>query len=370
MTYRERFERTVAHQSVDRPPFDLDATPMSQIQSPPLAEQLRQALGISGPAAGEGLDERVLQALDIDFRRVGGMPTPDTPLARRISDTEQVSSWGYTSRLVGNDWQISRNPLRGASIEDLNRFPWPQAARVDRRLIAGYRDEAKRLYEETDYVVCAEHPVLGVMELGCWMCGFDDFLLRLALEPEFVKALFDHIYAYQRDMIELYYGAIGPYIHVTTSGDDFGTQTGPFLSARMFSEQVAPYYDARIALTRQFTSAHFFHHTCGSVYELIPRMIQSGVEILNPMQPNAKNMEASRLREAFGEQITFWGGVDTQHVLPEGTTEQVAGHVRSLLEVFGRAGGYVFAPAHNLQRDVPAENLAAMYQAAHEFYGV
>lgn len=363
MQYRERFARTLAHQSVDRAPFDLHGTPMTLL-NPELTREMCARLGIAHT------EEALLQALDVDFRRVGGMIFPESPLARRISSTCYVDCWGIERSLSGTEWQISRYPLKGATIADLEAFPWPDAAHADIGQIDRWAEEARRLYEETDYVVVGEHPVLGVLELGCWMCGFDDFLLRMAMEPEFVEAFFDRVYAYQTDIIDLYYSRLGPWLHATTSGDDFGTQRAPFISPRMFAQMVAPYYDRRIELTGTYTKAAYFHHTCGAVYPLIPRMMESGVRILNPIQPNATDMEPEKLKNAYGHRLTFWGGVDTQLILPGESTEAVRRHVREILSVFGREGGYIFAPAHVLQQDVPAANVLAMFEAAHEFYGI
>ncbi len=365
MNYRERFEAAVNLKPVDRPPFDLEGTPMSKIMTSRLWDELCAALGV----AGENRRELALRKLDIDFRPVGGMPTPQGPLARRISPTRSTDDWGVERALVGSDWQIVKAPLKDASLEDLDAFPWPDAARVDPRQIDAWRDEAKRLWEETGYVVACEHPVYGVLELGCWMCGFDDFLYRLAGEPEFVERFFGHVWRYQADIIDLYYKKLGPYIHLTTSGDDFGTQNAAFLSPRMFSELVAPFYDRRIALTAQYTDAYFFHHSCGSVFSLIPRLIESGVRILNPIQPNARDMEPEKLLGAFGDRLAFWGGIDTQHVLPDGTPDEVTAHVRAVCSAFGGRGGYVLAPGHCLQDDVPAQNIIRLYEAGHEYYG-
>jgi len=363
MQHRERFAKALAHQPVDRPPFDLHGTPMTLLNET-LTQTLCSRLGIPPE------EEALLQALDIDFRRVGSMLAPDSPIARRISSTCFVDCWGIERSLSGEDWQITHCPLKGATLDDLNAFPWPDAAHMDMRLLDAWTQEARRLYEETDYVVVGEHPVYGVLELGCWMCGFDDFLLKMAMEPEFVEAFFARVYAYQQNAIDLYYSRLGPYLHVTTSGDDFGTQRAPFISPRMFGELVAPWYDRRIALTKEYTSAAFFHHTCGAVYPLIPRMIESGVEILNPIQPTAQDMEPKKLKQTYGKKITFWGGADTQQVLPYGAPQDVRRHVHEILSVFGKEGGYIFAPAHVLQSDVPAENVLALFEAAREYCGV
>lgn len=370
MNYRERFRRTVRHQAVDRVPFDLAGTVMSSIEHSSSIDQLRQYLGISGPYDGwyDKFDERILECLDIDFRRAGDMLFPDHPSAVNRGGREYTDCWGITRVFTGLYWDIKAPPLKGTSIEDLKRYPWPDPGKIDRTQLKRYRYQAERLYKETDYVVGAEHPVFGILELGCWMCGFDEFLLKMALDPAYVLTFFDIILEYQKKVIEIYYGELGPFIHFTTSGDDFGTQTGPFISPQMFESMIKPYYAERIRYTREFTDACFFHHTCGSVFSLIPHLIDAGVELLNPIQPGARDMEPEKLKQAYGEQLTFWGGIDTQHILPAGSPAEVKQEVRRILEIMGGQGGYILAPAHNLQPDVPPENIAALFQAGTDYF--
>lgn len=369
MKYRERFENTIRHRPVDRVPFDLAGTALTGLTHTETQDALRSFLGIGAKYDGwyRKFDERILQRFDIDFRRVGGILEPASPLSKAISNTEHTDCWGVTRVFTGTYWDIKHSPLKGADIGDLDRFPWPRAADIDTAKIIAFKEQARRLYEETEYVVCGEHPVLGILELGCWMCGFDDFLLKMALEPEFVYRFFDKVLEYQKDVIKLYYGAIGGYIHFTTSGDDFGTQNGPFVSPGMFGEMIRPYYKDRIRYTKEFTSAYFFQHTCGSVHSLIPHLIDAGVDILNPIQPGARDMEPERLKRDYGNSITFWGGIDTQHVLPEGTAEDVRREVWKVLDAMG-GSGYVLSPAHNIQPDVPTQNIVAIYDAAREYY--
>lgn len=360
--YRERFRRTLAHQDVDRPPMDLNSTDMTGIEGNP--RRLAALLGVAEQATPEATDEAVLRALDTDIRDVGGVLSPPSELARQVSDTEMTDCWGIGYRWNGHHYEAVGRPLAGATLDDLERYPWPDPDRIDPGVYDGLREKARRLFEETPYVVCARHPVLGVFELGCWMCGFDDFLYRMAAEPEFVHRFFEIILGYQKRVIAAYYGAVGAYVHYTTSGDDFGTQTGPFLSPRMFRQVVRPYFEERIGYTRRFTDAAFFHHTCGSVFTLIPDLIEAGVDILNPIQPHATDMEPERLKQAFGDRLTFYGGVDTQVLLPRGTPEEVEASVREVIGVLGRGGGYILSAAHTLQEDVPPENVVAMYRAA------
>ncbi|NSW50997.1 MAG: methyltransferase [Anaerolineae bacterium] len=370
MNYRERFAATIQHHPVDRVPFDLAGTSLTGIEHTETTEKLQQLLELDGqtPAWYTKFDDRILQIFDIDFRRVGDILSPASSLARPVRDGRYTDCWGITYQYTGLYWDIVNPPLKNATCEDLDAYPWPQAADIDRRQIALYREQAKHLYHETDYVVVGEHPVFGVFELGCWMCGFDAFLLRMAQDPGFVHAFFRKVLAYQVEVIELYYGAIGPYLHLTTSGDDFGMQNRPFVSPAMFREMIKSYYTERIRRTRQFTDAVYFHHTCGAVFPLIPDLVDAGVQILNPIQPGAREMEPETLKANFGSQLTFWGGIDTQHLLPEGSPADVHAGVQHVLDVMAHNGGYVLAPAHNLQPDVPAENIAALYAAGRDYF--
>jgi uroporphyrinogen decarboxylase len=365
LTPRERFRRVMAHQAPDRVPLDLAGTSLTGI-APAVAGRLMRLLGIAGPPpVPDGpLDERLLVSLEVDFRRVGRLiAAGDHPLPGHPG--RQVDMWGVVRAWTGQYWDIVSSPLRGASLADLQAFPWPEPeVCIDLAELQSFREAAAHLWEHSAYVVVAEHPVYGVFELACWMCGFDDFLWRLAGDQPFVHRIFAILLDLQKRFIVPYYQALGEFIHLTTSGDDFGTQVGPFLSPRAFRQLIKPYLAERIAFTRQYTKAHFWHHTCGSVYDLLPDLIEAGVEILNPVQPGAARMEPQRLKADFGERLCFHGGFDTQGVLPFGTPEQIEAEVERVMQALMPAGGYIFSAAHNIQEDVPPENVLAMYRAA------
>jgi uroporphyrinogen decarboxylase len=363
LPYRERFRLTLEHEDVDRPPMDLGATDMTGIDGGP--RRLAPLLGIDpGPRALDSeIDEEVLTSLDIDIRDVGGILEPVRSAARRLSATERVDAWGISYRFNGHHDEAVGRPLAGASIDDLQRYPWPDPDGIDRGAIRRMAERARWLREETPYVVCGRHPYFGVLELGCWMCGFDDFLCRLAAEPEFVHRFFQIVLDWQKRVDEIYYAAVGPWLHFTTSGDDFGAQAGPLLSPSMFHDLVLPYLRERIRHVGEFTDAVFFHHSCGSIRSLIPHLVDAGVRILNPLQPRAAGMEPEGLKADFGDSLVFYGGVDTQELLPRGTPEEVRSRTRYLIRTLGRKGGYVLSAAHHLQSDVPLENVIAMYRA-------
>lgn len=368
MTHRERFYEVVNHGHPDRAVYDLSGSPQTNIDYEVTKKELARLLNITGEKQGfYNVDERILTALDIDTRRIGGMPTPVTPHCRKENGIT-YDSWGIGYKEIDGRMEICENPLRDCTIDEMMDYEFPDPEKVDRKLIQTWAEQAKMLHEQTDYAVVAEHPVLGVFELGCWMFGFDDYLYRLAGEPEMVHAFSQRVLDYQKKVIDIYYSALGRYIDCTTSGDDFGTQNGPFMSNEMFKEFIYPYFKERVAYTKQYTEAFYKHHTCGSVYSFIPMMLECGIDILNPIQPGVYMMECGRLKEKFGDRLTFWGGIDTQHLLNGGTEQEVKDVVKETLSVMDINGGYILSPAHTIQYDVPAQNLIALYRGADEYY--
>jgi uroporphyrinogen decarboxylase len=359
MNHRERFSLTMQHKPVDRPPLDIGGTPLTGMR-PECQAQLRSFLGFTGkPETNQyGMDERILTWADTGFRSVGDIIELPSPLKRTLSDTARIDCWGVRRDYIEGEWQITASPLRNASLEDLQHFPWPQVI-IDSRLLDQWQAQARELQREGHYVVAALHPVYGILELGCWMCGYSEFLLKMAMEPDFVRSFFDRIVHIQMGVIDQYYSALGGYIDLTTSGDDFGTQGGPFMSPRMFQRLIAPYFSTRIQRTKELAHCYFWHHSCGSVFELLDQLITCGVDILNPVQTSAARMEPAKLKQVYGDQIVFWGGVDVQQFLPRADPEQVKEEVSRLARVLGKDGGYVMAPAHEMLADIPSENINA-----------
>lgn len=374
MNRREIFDRVMRHQQPGGLLVDLGGCPQSSMEGNS-AQKLMRCLGIT-PEPDDRvyhfgdcpqLDERMLKALEVDTRAVGDLMRPRESLARRISDTEYIDEWGIRYRYTGLYWDVVESPLKDATLEELRSYPFPNPDSIDEKLLETYVARAKQLYEETDYIICANHPVYGVFELGCWMCGFEDFLYRMLAEPEFVHCFFERYLEYQLRVTKIYYRALGPYIHYTSSGDDFATQAAPFFSPQLFRELVKPYFKERIRVTKELTQARFLHHSCGSVYSLVDDLIDCGVDILNPIQPKAANMEPWRLKESYGDRIVFHGGIDTQELLPFAPPEKVRETVLGTIETMNQGGGYIFAAAHNIQPDVNVENLMVMFDEANRY---
>jgi uroporphyrinogen decarboxylase len=376
--YRERFACTLSHKPVDRCPIDLGGTPQSTIEDPATERDLAALLGFPGQQPVEEnrgwktllhyekFDWRILERFDVDFRRVGDIVPFKTGREGRISNTEHSDFFGIRTRFSGQHWSLAEGPLQHADIDQVAAYEFPALEQMVPGLLEQWEDQARILREETPYVVVGEHPVFGVLELACWLCGYDHVMLMMAADPDWVHLLFGKILAFQKQVIAEYYKWLGPWIHLTTSGDDFGTQHGLFMSPDMFREFVVPYMRERIAFTARYTDAVYMHHTCGGVFDIVPDLIAMGVRILNPIQPKAQGMDPQRLKQAYGQDIVFHGGLDTQEVLPSNDCDTITGAVETLLRIMNPAsdGGYIFAPAHNLQRDVSPESIVWMYAAA------
>lgn len=370
MSRRTDFNKILNHEKPEKLILDLGGNPLSSMEgdSP---EQLLRFLGYE-PSPKENLpfgkghrvDDRILDYLDIDTRSVGTILTPSDSLFEQISENLYIDEWGIKRKFTGMYWDIVEYPLKGTSVDDLDDFKWPNPESINFSLIEEYAQTARNLYDNTDYVICGEHPVYGIFEIGCWMCGFDDFLIKMAIDEDYIKKFSERYLEYQRIVSEYYYKEVGPYIHYTSSGDDFATQTSLFMSPDMFRENIKPYFKERVKFTKEMTDAAFLHHSCGNVHDIIDDLIDSGVDILNPIQPTNEMMNPKRLKKEFGDRIVFHGGLDTQDVLPFGTEETVKEAVDKLISTMNKDGGYIFAAAHNIQPDVPPENVIHMFKAA------
>ncbi|MBN1836597.1 MAG: hypothetical protein JW820_12155 [Spirochaetales bacterium] len=252
-------------------------------------------------------------------------------------------------------------PLAGADQEAIEAYPLPGIS--DEELEFLHRT-ARRLYETTDKALFGWFDG-SIFERSQFLCGWDEFLMNLYGEPELAEALLEKLTCRVLEDLERYLEAVGQYLQVVGFGDDLGIQGGLQVAPEVFRRHVKPRLARIYAAAHAGTRAKVFLHSCGSVHDLIEDLIEIGVDILNPVQTAAARMEPERLAGEFGGRIAFWGGgAEVQGVLSRGTPEEVRRDVRRRLEVFGSGGGYVFAPIHNLQADVPPENIAAMYDEA------
>jgi len=257
---------------------------------------------------------------------------------------------------------------------DPNAFR-PSATVADEQLDA-MAQRGRYLYEETDLAILGWGACLSVLGMSALLAenitqgSLDSWLVMLMTEKETAHDMMGRWVDAVIARIELFHQAVGDYCFAWGVGsDDAGTQRGELISPDLFAEMIKPHYRRLCDWVHTNTNWKTCLHSCGSIYNYIPEWIEAGIDILNPVQISAANMEPERLMSQFGGQIVFWGGgCDTQQILPHGTPDEVAAHVRHNLEIFGSGdGGYVFTQVHNIQQDVPVENVEAMLDAAHRF---
>jgi len=368
MKSRERILAAINHQQPDRVPLDLGGN-----VSTFTAEAYRKMLDFlsikdAATAATDfftviDIDERVLERFHIDVRRVWLNPPDDY---RQEPDSHGMwhDEWGIKRTVSAGYSEIVENPLRNASVADLDRFPFPNPDDPGR--FRGLKERVEYLYNETEYAISAAYPFGGILELACWLRGMDAFMMDMAARSNFAFALLDKITGVMLRLYSQFLDIAGPYAQIFETADDYGMQTGPLISPAMYGNILAPYQRMIIEIIHAKSDAKIFHHSCGSIIPLVPKLISTGVDILNPIQPLAKNMEPEYLKEKFGEQIVFHGGICVQELLPNGSPEEVRAETLRRIEILGSGGGYILAPAHNIQSDVPPENVAAMFDAATE----
>lgn len=208
----------------------------------------------------------------------------------------------------------------------------------------------------------------NLFEWGTFLRRIDNFLMDLYIDPENVNRLLDKLLERHMDFLSKVCSALGDIVDIIKFGDDLGTNTGPFIPIEVYNDFFRPRHKLICDYVRSNTSAHTMLHCCGGIYELIPGLIEAGFEILNPVQINAFGMDPKRLKQEFGNEVTFWGGgINTQSVLNRATPQQVKDYVKQNIEIFSKDGGFVFNTVHNILPDVPPENIIAMFESVNEF---
>lgn len=267
----------------------------------------------------------------------------------------------YFDSLENTAWNLDFMPPSIASLKNSN---W---RRLDHDTLAYLQEKAQNLRANTDKALVLTnwgHAVLGPP----WVGSIPDWLTLLVTEPGYVSELFDLATEIALDNLKLYWQAFGDSIDIIhLDGYDFGTQNREMFSPKTFQQFFEPCYKAQCDWIHQNTPWKTAKHCCGSIPKLIDAMIRAGIDILNPVQTSAAGMDPQRLKDTFGNQIAFWGGgVDTQHVLPFGTPEEVYNHVAERTKIMMPGGGFIWNSIHNIQYTIPPENILAAIDAVRD----
>lgn len=198
----------------------------------------------------------------------------------------------------------------------------------------------------------------------------DNFIMDLIEEPEEVERLLDALMARHLSTLGKVCQSVGDVVDIIRFGDDLGMDTGPFMSPQIYRNLFKGCHKRLFEYVRDNSSMRVFLHSCGSIYRLLPDLVEIGLEILNPVQTQSFEMDPARLKAEFGGKLTFWGGgADTRKILNSGTPEQVRADVLQRCEILSAGGGFVWNTIHNITPDVPPENIVAMFEAVKEFNG-
>jgi len=379
MTSRQRVLKALNHQTPDRVPIDLGGfqTGIHRNVYIQLIEHLgiRDDVTILDPVQQLARPcEELLERFHVDIRYVIAHG-PDSFQGGIEHNTRDGRLWHDLRDEFGVVWSmpddqplymdISHHPLANATLCDVADYVFPKGD--DPTRFTGLREQAQRLRRETPYALSTG--IGGVVYEICWyMRGLERWFMDTIENPAFCAALLDKTLEYWMGYYTEFMKEIGDLVDVVMIGDDIGGQSGPLFSPTFYRTVVKPRQKRLVQRIKGLTSAKIWYHTCGSVRQLIPDLLDNGIDILNPVQISAADMDPRDLKAEFGDRLVFWGGaIDTQHVLSVATPAEVRKHVRRNLEVFKPGGGYVFNNVHNLQAGVPARNIVALFDAAYEY---
>ncbi len=372
MNSRERVLSALSRQIPDRVPIDFGSFPGATSINVRAYQNLLEHFGLHREVRIANIlmftaevDQDILERFHVDTisikptvsQKAFGIPDEfiDRPWAvkwRRSSD--------FTYAPVEGPFQKTGAP----TLDDLRRFPWPKPCEIED--FKAWGEKAKRTREESEKALVARLPS-GMFTLAQFMRGFQGWMTDLLINRQFSDALHAKLAGIWTETVEGILEAVGDNVDVIMFGDDFGLQNQPIVSPAMFREQMKPWLRKAVHRIKSLTKAKVALHTCGSVFLYLDDFVDIGIDALNPLQANAKDMDAARIKGKIGDQLALWGGIDTHEVLPRGNREDVRREVKAKIEILGKGGGYLCSADHNILVDVSPENLITMFEAAAEF---
>lgn len=373
MNSKERVLTALNHEEPDRVPIDLGGwvTTISQVSYNKLLSHLgyqREREVFDWLRQNVAPEEDILQRLGVDTRYVH----PGEPVGWKFEPEETKDGlwvndeWGcgFLKPESSLYYNLMTSPLRDASIDDLDSYPWPDPK--DPGYITGVKERAKQLAEDGEYAVIGNFAWETWFERAWKLRGIDKFYMDFVTNPDFINKLLDKTLSLHLEFLDHVLGVCGEYLDVVIQGGDLGSQQTTLMSPQHYREYIKPRQAQAVEKIRSLTGAKIFYHTCGAVSSLVPDFIEIGIDILNPVQVRANGMDAETLKKEFGGKIAFWGGIDSQQVLPRGTVNEVVDEVKHLINHMATGGGLVACAVHNIQADVPPENVLALFDSVRE----
>lgn len=369
MRSRDRIYKTLDHKEPDRVPIDIGGTTCTTLIEP-VFHKLIEKYKINNNHYG--IIHSAMRSVSIN-KEVRELLHSDTdilcvnePNGGRVKITEYgfIDEWGikYRRSKSGNDfyYDIYEHPLADAEIDDLEKYNWPNPNDPER--YRGLREKAKNICSK-DFFVLGNILESSIFELAWYLRGFQEFLIDIISNKKFAHALLEKITFIQKTIYEKFLEEVGDYIDMVFIADDLATQENILFSPSLYREMIKPYQKEYFEVKRK-DNLKLLYHCCGDIYPLLFDLIEIGVDAINPVQISAREMNPVRLKSDFGDSITFWGGIDTQSILNSTKQELVFDSVKKIIEIFSPGGGFVLTSVHNIQNDVPVENIKKMVDSA------
>ena len=379
MNSRERVLAAIGHGEPDRVPFDAGGMAQSGFHRIAYGN-LRDYLGLEKKPVrllniitqAARMDEDLMDALGTDCRiAYGKWADPEGAVIKQEGDYLTFENeWAVGFRMPAQNglyFDICAHPLSGEDYtEKLEKYIFPDPA-LDERFDTLSREIKTAADKNKLVVLMGMCP--GIFEVGTWLRGFEGFFEDMVLEPERIQRLLDTLSEIKARYWEKALRIVGQHVDVINEVDDMASQTALMFSPDMYRRLIKPYHQ-KIFERAKKAAPHvkILFHSCGAVAQLIPDLIDAGIDILNPVQYTAKGMELSVLKKTFGKDITFWGGgIDTQNVLVYGNEQQIKDEVKRNIDILAPGGGFVFSAVHIIQPNVHPRNIMAMVEALREY---
>jgi len=314
------------------------------------------------------MDDRLLDKLGTDLRYCWPGLLPNSPVTPGEDDDTFYDSYGQVWKRALPYYYTGEGILKDASsIDEIEaRVRWPDLS--DSRWTQGVAERAHFLHEHTDYFVVmrmvASH---GPFQTACDLRGTETFLMDMALNPEFARILLERITTAIESLLKLAMQAGGRYFNmVELPGDDYAGNINLLISPTMFRKFIKPCIERLVkAIKEHSPNSKVMLHSDGAITKLLPDLISLGIDVIHPLEPLAAT-DIPTVKEQFGKQIAFLGGIDISHAMP-GTRQDVITETKLRISQLAKDGGYILAPSNHLQADVPAENVVTLFETAHEF---
>jgi uroporphyrinogen decarboxylase len=378
MLSRKRVLASLSHQEPDHIPFDLGGTVITGIHHIAYQNLLSylgmdtEKLSICDPIQQLAeVDEKMRLKLGIDVCGAWEEQSQGkgfTPQLRENGSKSFADKYGviWTMPKNGLYYDMTSHPLAGTVNQaDINDHSWPDPQNFAD--VKGLKRRLEQLYNETEHAITISLGE-GIMERTQWLRGYEDFFLDLVRNPSLILGILDRVLKIKLEVWDTLLTEIGHLVQVIIEADDLGDQKRSIISPDMYRKYIKPRHRRLFSgIKEKLPHVHIFFHSDGAIHDLIPDLMEAGIDILNPVQVSAAGMDTKRLKKEFGDVLTFWGGgIDTQRVLPRGTPDEVRDEVKKRIDDLAPGGGFVFSTIHNIQADVPPENIMAMWDTLQE----